>query len=69
MLENAGARFDKVTKSGLNVYTMAAQEGKFQLLLFFRGKLDINAKDGRGCTALHWSCYKGHESIVRYLIS
>jgi ankyrin repeat protein len=68
ILENAGARLDKTTSTGLSVLSLAAQENKIESMLFFRGKADINATDHKKCTALHWACFKGHEPIVKYLV-
>lgn len=68
-LENAGARVDKVTNHGFNIFHLAAQEGKLNSLIHFRGKLDLSASDNNGSTALHWAVYKGHEKITKYLVS
>lgn len=67
MLENAGARVDKTTKTGLNVFSLAAQQNKMQSILYFKGKIDSNASDHKKCTALHWATYKNHITIVKYL--
>lgn len=36
---------------------------------FLRGKLDINAKDNHGTTALHWAVRNGHKAMVKLLVN
>ena len=46
----------------------AAYEGNFRRVKQLADRVDINAVDRRGESALHIAAYNGYEPIVRYLI-
>jgi ankyrin repeat protein len=50
---------------------LACQVGRLPVVeyLMSTGKVNVNAVDHNGCTALHHSCWEGHPKIVNYLIS
>lgn len=69
ILEDEGARTDKITKTGLTLLHVAVQENQLASFIHFRGKVDLTATDHNLSSVLHWASYKGFESIVKYILS
>lgn len=54
----------------MNILHYAAQGDKINSILHLHDKeLDINAKDLKKSTPLHWACYSGSDKIVQYLLA
>ena len=68
-LEKEGARFDIKTNSGQNVLHLAAQSNQAQTFIFFKDKININSRDFKLSTPLHWAAFSGNENIVDYLLA
>lgn len=55
---------------GLNMLHVAAQGDAAPSLFYFKQKdVDINKKDKRGSTPLHWACYSNSEIALSYLLA
>lgn len=64
------ARFDIINNNGLNMLHVSAQgDTALPLFLFMSKGLDINSKDKRGSTALHWACYSQSETAIAYILA
>ena len=48
---------------------MAAQGNKAESFIFFQSLFDINCKDEKNSTPLHWASYMNCEDIVTYLLA
>jgi ankyrin repeat protein len=48
-----------------------AAQGDSAASIYFFGliKMDINARDSRNCTPLHWACYSHAESALVYILA
>ena len=69
LMEN-GADISAINSSGLNALHLAAQ-GNFPNIIIFlieKYKIDINSKDNKGNSALHWAVYSNSRQAVDYLI-
>ena len=52
------AKIHELNNNGLNMLHVAAQgDTSLPLFLFMKKGLDINSRDKRGSTPLHWACY------------
>lgn len=69
LMEN-GADISSTNSSGLNVLHLAAQGNYPNIIVFLieKYKFDINSRDNKGNSALHWAVYSGHRQAVDYLI-
>ena len=53
-----GANINAINKDGLNMLHTSAQGDQALMLFYFKqAGLDVNARDNRGSTPLHWACY------------
>ena len=69
LMEN-GADISASNSSGLNALHLAAQ-GNFPNIIIFliqKYNFDINSKDNKGNTALHWAVYSNSRQAVDYLV-
>lgn len=57
------------TQSGLNMLHIAAQSDATDTLIHYRNTIDINSKDSKGMTPLHWSAYMCSETVAALLLS
>lgn len=54
---------------GMSLLHFAAQGDKINTVLHLHDKgFEINAKDSKGSTPLHWACYSGSEKVVEYFL-
>lgn len=53
----AGADYKKNTKAGQNVLHLAAQGDKVETFIYFESLVDINCRDSKQSTPLHWASY------------
>ena len=69
LMEN-GANISTTNSSGLNALHLAAQGNFPNIIVFLIEKygFDINSKDNKGNTALHWAVYSNSRQTVDYLI-
>ena len=69
LMEN-GADISSTNSSGLNVLHLAAQGNFPNIIIFLVEKFgfDINSKDNKGNSALHWAVYSNSRQSVDYLI-
>ena len=69
LMEN-GADISITNSSGLNVLHLAAQGNYPNIIIFAieKYKFDINSKDVKGNSALHWAVYSNSKETVDYLI-
>ena len=69
LMEN-GADISITNSSGLNSLHLAAQGNYPNIIIFLleKYKLDINSKDNKGNSALHWAVYSNKKQAVDYLI-
>lgn len=58
-------------QGGISTFMLACQVGRLSVVeyLFSTGKVNVDAVDNNGCTALHHCCWEGHPRIAKYLIS
>ena len=68
-LEEYGANVTITNSTLLNVLHMAAQNNKVPSMIYLSDKVDINAADEKGHTALHWAAYSGSEDVVAYILT
>ena len=69
LIENK-ANIYAVNKDGLNVLHTAAQGDQAFMLYYFKELgLDINSKDCRGSTPLHWAWFSKSEIAISYLLA
>ena len=69
LMEN-GADISTTNSSGLNALHLAAQ-GNFPNIIIFlieKYEFDINSRDNKGNSALHWAVYSNSRETVDYLI-
>ena len=66
----SGADVSVTNSSGLNVLHLASQGNYPNIIVFLVEKyeIDINSKDNKGNTALHWAVYMNSKQAVDYLI-
>lgn len=69
-LMEIGADISLTNSSGLNVLHLASQGNYPNIIVFLIEKyfVDINSRDNKGNTALHWAVYKNSKQAVDYLI-
>ena len=68
-LQRLGADIKALTPTQQNVLHLAAQGDKAETFIFFESALDINFRDEKKSTPLHWASYMNSESIVTYLLA
>ena len=55
---------------GLNLLHVAAQGDSAVSIHYFKSlNVDINKRDKRGSTPLHWACYANSEIALSYILS
>jgi len=55
---------------GLSMLHVAAQGDAAPSLYYFKKLgLDLNARDKRGSTPLHWACYSSSEIALSYILA
>lgn len=70
LIDNANADIHKRNKFGSTVLHIAAQGDQALPLIYFHRKgMDINIRDNRQSTPLHWACYSKSEIALNYLLS
>lgn len=69
-LMESGADISIVNSSGLNVLHLASQGNYPNMIVYLIEKygLDINSKDNKGNTALHWAVYMNSKQAVDFLM-
>ena len=69
-LMESGADISITNASGLNVLHLASQGNYPNMIVYLIDKygLDINSKDNKGNTALHWAVYMNSKQVVDYLV-
>ena len=69
-LMEIGADISLTNSSGLNVLHLASQGNYPNIIVFLIEKyfVDINSRDNKGNTALHWAVYKNSKQAVDYLV-
>ena len=68
-LEELGANPLLVNNTQLNALHMAAQNNKVAPIVYFKEKIDINARDEKGSSPLHWAAYNCSEEVTTYLLT
>ena len=69
LIENK-ANIYAINKDGLNMLHTAAQGDQAFMLYYFKQLgLDVNSKDNRGSTPLHWACFSKSEIAISYLLA
>jgi palmitoyltransferase ZDHHC13/17 len=69
LIENR-ANIYAINKDGLNMLHTAAQGDQAFMLYYFKQLgLDVNSKDNRGSTPLHWACFSKSEIAISYLLA
>ena len=68
-LQRFGADIKALTPTKQNVLHLAAQGDKAETFIFFESAFDINFRDEKKSTPLHWASYMNSESIVTYLLA
>jgi ankyrin repeat protein len=65
-----GADVDVRTRKGLSVLHVSAQGDQPTSIVYYVEKfqMTLQIKDKFGSTPLHWACYTGSESVVKYLL-
>ena len=65
------ADYKVVNKYGADVLHMAAQGNQPASLFYFVTEkgLDINSKDNRGSSPLHWACYTRSDLVLPYVLA
>lgn len=70
ILMKLGADKNAENYFGLNMIHVAAQGDQAASLFYFKTcGVDINKKDKRGSTPLHWACYSQSEIALTYLLA
>ena len=70
LIDTANADVHLKNKFGSSVMHVAAQGDQALPLVFFMEMgLDINIKDNRDSTPLHWACYSRSEIALNFLLS
>lgn len=69
VLEDLKANQKAETQAGLTVLHMAAQSDAVDSFIHYRNVIDINTKDSKGMTPLHWAAYMCSERIAAFLLS
>jgi ankyrin repeat protein len=70
LIDNAKADINKRNKFGSTVLHIAAQGDQALPLYYFHKVcgMDINLRDNRLSTPLHWACYSKSEVALNYLL-
>lgn len=63
LIEEGSADMGLANKNGCNVVHLAAQGNKGISVYYFteKMKMDVNVRDNKGSTALHWACFTKSE--------
>jgi ankyrin repeat protein len=70
LLVSLGSSINQVNQYGLTMMHVAAQGDAATSLYFFKEMgLNINEKDKRGSSPLHWACYSQSEIAISYLLA
>lgn len=70
LLIQHGANIHAVNKQGINMLHVAAQgDQPMSLGYFLRQGLDINSKDKRDSTPLHWAAFAGAELCMSFVLA
>ena len=71
MLIDEGAEISLLNSYGLNCLHFGAQGDQPSTLYFFHKvlKMDINSKDYRGSTPLHWAIFRMSELAMIYILA
>jgi ankyrin repeat protein len=66
LVEDARAEVSLANKDGCNVLHLAAQGNKALSIYYFgvRKGVDVNSRDSRQSTPLHWACYTRSENAL-----
>jgi ankyrin repeat protein len=65
LLEKYEANLSIVNDLRMSLLHFAAQGDKINTMLYLHDKqFNINEKDSKNSTPLHWACYSGSEKIV-----
>jgi len=65
-----GSDLFAINAFGLSMLHVAAQGDAANALYFFKEKgLDLDLRDARGSTPLHWACYSHSEIALSYILS
>lgn len=68
-LIDKGADFKQRTKRGMTLLHLAAQGKQVKMFLRFQNTLQINARDEKNSTPLHWAAYIGSDTVVDYILA
>lgn len=68
-LVEVGADIHATNNTKLNILILAAQSNRVSTFIYLKHKVDINLRDGKKSTALHWAAYNGSEEVVTYLLT
>ena len=71
LIEEENADPNNEDNDGINSIMIAAENEYVTVLEYFLSlsdKVDINAQEWSGCTALHIACYKGFDDVVKILL-
>jgi ankyrin repeat protein len=70
LIETAKADIYKKNKFGSSVLHIAAQgDQALPIYYFYSLGMDINVRDNRQSTPLHWACYSKSEIALNYLLA
>lgn len=70
LLVKHGADVNAYNRQGINMLHVSAQGDQPVSLAYFLDKaLDINSKDYRSSTPLHWAAFSGAELTLNYIIA
>ena len=68
-LQNNGGNIQKTTEKGHSMLHLAVKGESLKTVIFLRGKINLNIRDEREATPLHWACYFGNISIANYFLA
>lgn len=70
LLVNHGADVTAQNRQGINMLHVSAQgDNPVSLAFFLSRELDINSRDFRKSTPLHWAAFSGAELTLNYVIA
>ena len=58
----------EVNKMSVELLTQAVKDKETQIIELLLKKVDLNSKDNRGWSPLHWAALYGHTDIARFFI-
>ena len=69
LVEKAGADLYITNKCGTAMHIAAQQDKPLSLYYLHKRGMDINIKDLKSSTPLHWACFTRSEMALNYILS